>query len=246
MDGYLNDPHIRSRWRFVLLLMVSLLYSAAASAQTAESYRQEALQLSRAKSWDQAAATYRKALALEPDDAATHYNLALALKYGGNSRQAAEEFDAALRLRPKWADAHYGLGAARYDLQDQAGAAKELRTAVELDPSNAGAHRLLARIYSQQNDFLAAEAELRRAIASKPSADLYFELGLSEGQLGKPDSAAAEFRRAVRLEPGFAPAHTMLGVTLRRQGDHVGALAEFRRSRSIPTTRSHRQIWAWS
>ena len=86
--------------------MLSLLFSAPLSAQTAESYRQEALQLSRAKSWDQAALNYRKALALEPNDAVTHYNLALTLKYSGDARQAAEEFEAALRLKSKWADAH--------------------------------------------------------------------------------------------------------------------------------------------
>ena len=112
-------------------------------------------------------------------------------------------------------------------------ALKELRTAVELDPANAGAHRLLARIYSEQSDFLAAEAELRKALASKPSAELHFELGLTEGQLGNLERAAAEFRRALQLNPRFAPAHTLLGVTLRRQGDHAGALAQFRQSVEI-------------
>ena len=116
--------------------MLSLLASAPLPAQTAESYRQQALQLARAKSWDQAAASYRKALALEPNDAVTHYNLALALKYQGDARQAVEEFEATLQLRPKWADAHYGLGATHYDLHDQGDALKELRTAVELDPAN--------------------------------------------------------------------------------------------------------------
>src|ERR1700732_3394711 len=134
MNGYLIESHIHSRRGIVLPLMLSLLFSAPLSAQTAESYRQEALQLSRAKSWDQAAASYRKALALEPNDAVTHYNLALTLKYEGDARQAAEEFETALRLRPKWPDAHYGLGATHYDLHDQSAALRELHTAVELDP----------------------------------------------------------------------------------------------------------------
>src|SRR5882724_13018435 len=136
MDGCLIDPHTHFRRRIVRPLMLGLLYSASSPAQTAESYRQQALQFSRVKSWDQAASNYRKALALEPDDGVTHYNLALTLKYEGDARQAAEEFEAAVRLKPKWADAHYGLGTIRYDLHDQAAALKELRTAVELEPAN--------------------------------------------------------------------------------------------------------------
>src|SRR5579863_184908 len=89
------------------------------SAQTAENYRQRAAEQSRAKSWEDAIANYRKALEIEPNDAVTHYNLAFALKYKGDTREALKEFQAALKLRPKSAEAHYGLGAVWYDLQDK-------------------------------------------------------------------------------------------------------------------------------
>src|SRR5271169_2935758 len=122
--------------RLVLVFMIA----GSCLAQTTENYRRDAIELSRHKSWDQAIADYRKALELEPNDADTHYNLALALKYKGDPRQAVEEFEAALRLKPKWGDAHYGLGATWYDLKDQPAALKELRIAVGLAPANAAAH----------------------------------------------------------------------------------------------------------
>src|SRR5256884_8914616 len=112
----------------VFLLALGLLFSASSSAQTAESYRQQAIDFSRNKSWDQAISSYRKALALEPNDPDTHYNLALTLKYKGDAKQAVEEFEATVRIKPKWAEAHYGLGATWYDLHDQAAALKELQT----------------------------------------------------------------------------------------------------------------------
>ena len=143
-------------WRSALCLFV-LLYPAEITAQTAARYRKRATELSRAKSWDDAIANYRNALALEPNDAVTHYDLALALKYKGETREALKEFEAALELRPKWADAHYGLGAVWYDLHDQTAAVKELRTAATLNPANAAAHRLLARLFSQQNNLADAE-----------------------------------------------------------------------------------------
>ena len=44
------------------------------------------------RSWDEAIVAYHKALELEPNDALTHYNLALALNYKGDAKQAVEEF----------------------------------------------------------------------------------------------------------------------------------------------------------
>src|ERR1700721_4261858 len=94
------------------------IFAVPCFAQTAESLRQQAIEESRQKSWDQAIANYHKALELEPNDALTHYNLALALKYKGEAKQAVDEFEAALRIKPKWNDAQYGSVAAFYDLHD--------------------------------------------------------------------------------------------------------------------------------
>src|SRR5215470_6390722 len=120
--------------RISLVLLPYLCYAGVSFPQTAQAYREQATELARAKSWDEAIAAYRKSLELEPKDSLTHYNLALALKYKGDARQAADEFESALRPKPNWADAHYGLGATWLDLHEQAPALKELHTAVTLDP----------------------------------------------------------------------------------------------------------------
>src|SRR5580692_2537252 len=88
---------------------VGSLFAPWISAQTVDTYRQLAAEQSRAKSWNDAITNYRKALELEPNDAATHYHMAWALKYKGETKEALKEFQAALQLRPKWADAHFGL-----------------------------------------------------------------------------------------------------------------------------------------
>ncbi|HEX4381073.1 MAG TPA: tetratricopeptide repeat protein, partial [Candidatus Acidoferrum sp.] len=198
--------------RTVILVASVLLLSSPSFAQNAETYRKQAIELSRAKSWDAAIADYRKALELEPNDADTHYNLALTLKYRGESRQAAEEFEEAVRLKPSWAAAHFGLGATQFDLGDQAAAVKELQAALRLDPAHVNSRELIARIDLQQNNPSSAEVELKKALATKPSAELHFELGLVEGQLGKLDVAAAQFRQGIALDPKFARAHAVLGV----------------------------------
>jgi tetratricopeptide (TPR) repeat protein len=213
--------------------LVGSLFAPRISAQTAGSYRHRAAELARAKSWDDAITNYRKALELEPNDAVTHYDLAWALKYKGESREALKEFQAALKLRPKWADAHYGIGVAWYDLQDQDSAVKELRTAEALDPLNAATHRLLARILAQQDSLPDAERELKLALRLKPLADTHLELGVVEGQLGNLNEAAAQFRRAIQLDSRLVAAHLMLGIVLRRQSKHADALSQFRAATAL-------------
>ena len=78
----------------VFVLLLGLLLATPSFAQTAETYRQRAVAFSRNKSWDEAVASYQKALELEPNDALTHYNLALAFKYKGDATRVFEEEDA--------------------------------------------------------------------------------------------------------------------------------------------------------
>ncbi|HUK57460.1 MAG TPA: tetratricopeptide repeat protein [Nitrospiria bacterium] len=50
--------------------------------------------------WEKAAADFRRALEADPDFAAAHFNLALALDREGKREEAAEQFKQALRLAP--------------------------------------------------------------------------------------------------------------------------------------------------
>src|SRR5438270_4437268 len=199
----------------MLLLILALVLAAPCFGQTADTYRRAATEFAQKKSWDEAIANYQKALSLDPKDALTHYNLALALKYKGDPSAAAEEFKKAVLLKPKSAEAHYGLGAAYYDLRELPAARKELQTSLQIDPTNSAVLRFLARIDSEQNDLSDAERELTRSAELKALPDTYFELGLVKGQLGNLAGAALAFRHALRLDPRSEPAHLMLGITLR-------------------------------
>ena len=124
--------------------LVGSLFAPPISAQTADAYRNRATELAHAKSWDDAITNYRKALELEPNDAATHYNLGLTLKGKGESREALKEFQAALETTAEVGGRalRTGLGL-RSDLHDQDEAVRELRTTETLDPANPSARSLV-------------------------------------------------------------------------------------------------------
>ena len=56
----------------------------------------------------------------------------------------------------------------------------------------------------------------------------YLRRGVGLQENGDLEGAIAEYRAALRLEPGYAPPHTNLGAALADKGDLEGAIAEFR------------------
>src|SRR5208283_5305879 len=82
--------------QMALAFTIGVSLPALLTAQTAQTFRQQAAELARSESWDASIAAYRKAIELAPNDPVTHYDLALVLQRKGASRQAVEEFETAV------------------------------------------------------------------------------------------------------------------------------------------------------
>src|SRR5262249_31391649 len=74
---------------------------------------------------DEAIASYRKAIALDPNYAPAHYHLANALRDKGKVDEAVSEYQNTIALDPKHAEAHCNLG---YALQSQGRLAESLES----------------------------------------------------------------------------------------------------------------------
>jgi tetratricopeptide (TPR) repeat protein len=92
---------------------------------------QEGVNLLKEKNYPEGEAKFRAALALDPDFAATHYNLGVVLWQKGETDEAIKELREAIRLQPDAAEAHYNL-ACCYALQGKKEVAlKSLAQAVD-------------------------------------------------------------------------------------------------------------------
>jgi Flp pilus assembly protein TadD len=65
-----------------------------------------------AGNFDQAIATYKKSLSLNPLQADVHNNIGVSYFYRGDVDTAISHFKHAIRINPSHADAHYNLGIA--------------------------------------------------------------------------------------------------------------------------------------
>ena len=94
----------------------------------------QAVQLENKKEYEQAQAIWRKALAMDPDDAKSHNDLGVNLFLLGDPEQAYEQLRQAIRINPLLVEAHYNLGRFLLQLGHPNEALPELETTVNLSP----------------------------------------------------------------------------------------------------------------
>ena len=71
------------------------------------------------KRYNEAADALKQAAAIEPNNAAAHFNLGLALFNGSRYSEAIEAYKAVVKLRPQLAAAHYNLGLSYVAINDK-------------------------------------------------------------------------------------------------------------------------------
>jgi TolB-like protein/Flp pilus assembly protein TadD/predicted Ser/Thr protein kinase len=180
---------------------------------------------------------FEQAVALDPAYARAYSGLAdthmLLAGYGLVPRAEGHEQSArfarqALQLDDTLAEAHTSLAAALAAHQgDIAAAEREFRRAIELNPSYALAHQWLSALLSGKGRH--AEAVLEAEIAwdldplnPRIAVDLARALYFAR----RYDQALTQSRRALGLDPDFAPAHSMLGLVSLELGRYQEAIAE--------------------
>jgi TolB-like protein/Tfp pilus assembly protein PilF len=163
--------------------------------------------------WKDAEREFRRALELDPSDAATHQWYAMYLWFVGNAQGALAQLREARDLDPLSPIINTDLGRALLFTGDVDGAIAQYRAAIALEPRFALAHLLLAQTLMGKGDNAAALAEAHTAVALTPSpqpARYIAVLGVAEWYSG--DHAGA--RQQMALLEARAQRQYVSGVSL--------------------------------
>jgi eukaryotic-like serine/threonine-protein kinase len=153
----------------------------------------------------------RVALALRPDAAVAHYNLACGLHGKHQLDQAIVEYRQAIELDPKLARAYTNLGNALIDKGQFDQAITEIHKSIDLDPTHFIDHMNLGIALSRNGQLDEAVAAYRNAIDLEPkNAEAHNKLGLVWKDKAQLNEAIAEFRKAIALSPRNAVAYNNL------------------------------------
>jgi tetratricopeptide (TPR) repeat protein len=173
----------------------------------------------------------RRALALDPNYAEAHSNLANALKDNGQLDEAVAACRHAIALRPSYAEAHNNLGNALIGKGRLEEAIAVFRRAIALNPNLSGAHNNLGNALKDKGQLQEAIVAYRQAIALRPNyAEAHNNLSavlIDEGQL---EEAIAACRQAIVLRPDYAEAYINLGNAMMGEGRLEEAIAAYRQA----------------
>ena len=168
---------------------------------------------------DQAAASFREAIRVNPALADAYYNLGTIYMNQQKPAEAREVLLRAVELKPDYADAlnNLGLLAAQGRQTDQAEA--YFRKAVEKSPDYAIAWQNLGNLYREQHRWNDSQQALERALEIDPDdATANYDLGLLFAIQGDSQRAEEYLGRAVKLRPNYPEALNNLAILYIRTG----------------------------
>jgi tetratricopeptide (TPR) repeat protein len=177
---------------------------------------------------EEAAAAYRQAAVLQPNDPEPHLAAGLLLEKQDKYSAAEQEYKQALALDPSSSDAITGLANIYMRGRRFPEAAEYLRKVVAAHPEQAAAHIQLGEVLAAEGMNEDAIAELQAgAKLAPPDVSVQRDLADLYHTLGKNDQAEAAYRALLASSPNDAELHHALGRALLEQKKFGDAQQEF-------------------
>lgn len=175
--------------------------------------------------YDQAVGSFKKALALDPQNATAYNYLGKIYLSQGKNSDAIKAYQQLVKLQsnpyladnssnaPSLVDAHISLGNAYVQDKQYAASEKEYKAAAKLNPTNPLPDYTLGLQYANTDRLSEAEAQFLKVKTISPKdGNVYYALGMVYNKQGRYEDAAASLEKALTLKKSFPAANYELGV----------------------------------
>ncbi len=205
-----------------------------AAANTAAELHRQGAQLRERAQYAAAERSLLRALELEHDFAAAHFELALTYRDQGKLEDAADYFQLAAHFAPEFAAASFELAETLVKLERAEAALAAYRQALARDGRHGAAWRGLGNLLKTGGELNEAIDCYRSAVECAPaSADARGRLAYALYRAGRYAEARRSFDAALALEPNWLEAHHNLGLLLLETGEPAAALQSFERALAL-------------
>lgn len=153
----------------VLLIVLIMLFAAGMpGAETAgKKWREKGFSAMEIRYYNVAIACFEKAVALDPTDAESHFNMGICYNKEGKTKEATSCYKKAVAIDPEFAKAHYRLGAIYAEEGKLKKAISEFKKAIAVKPDYREAHCDLGVVYDEKGMLDEAISEYKKTLAMK-------------------------------------------------------------------------------
>ena len=179
----------------------------------------------------QAEEQFRKALGINPDDTEARNELGVATMQQGEGRGGDRALPEGPRDRPQQRRDPDQPRRRPPPKGEPENAANHFQHAAQVDPGSAKAHKNLAAAYLQERQWPDAVAQLQRPCRDHPGNAGDGTARLGAARAGRPDEAAAQFRKVLEIDDAHPGAHFALALSLMDAGRVDDAISHLERAR---------------
>jgi tetratricopeptide (TPR) repeat protein len=211
----------------LLLASVPALLNAQLASTTAQNFKLEARAAATRNQWDQAAASYEKAIEMQPHDVGLRVELGEAFANSGRLTDAIVSYEAALKIAPRNLPAELGLAAAYRAVHNYDETRRTLERAHREHPNKAAPLAALGDLEIELQTYAAAIAHLKAAVALDPSDTKTRNfLAAAYKAKGDQESALAQLAKVLARDPDNALAYFLRAEIYSDRNEDVRALPD--------------------
>lgn len=196
--------------------------------ENAQALINQAKPLLQSRQYAKAADVLKQAIALQPDSAAAHAHLSIAVLRLGRASEALSLAQRAVQLDPAYAFSYVALGEANLTMNRFDDAIEALKAAIRINPNYANAYGVLGSLYGQTRRYEESLEAFKNALRLEANnADSLNGLAIAQYRLGHHEEGIAAVKEAVKLNPNFANAYINLGNWNNELGRYEEAVDAF-------------------
>ncbi|WP_019509037.1 WcbI family polysaccharide biosynthesis putative acetyltransferase [Pleurocapsa sp. PCC 7319] len=188
-------------------------------------YHFQGIKFSKQNKLAKASAVLKKAITIQPNNAAYYGELGNVLQKQNNFTDAEDAYQKAIELSPNWEYFYKLLGDVLSKKEDFTGAILAYKQAVALNPENADFYCSLGDTFVKQNNFDAAEQAYQQAVVIDPTKAYYYQcLGNIFDKRNNLNLAISNYKKAIEIHPNKAYFYYLLANAHLRQNNFREAI----------------------
>src|SRR5436309_3468471 len=176
---------------------------------------------------DDALASYRQAVEVDPKYALAWNNLGVLVTHAGDTEEAIEALRTALQLRAGFSAARLNLALLLYQLRRFQLSLEAYRQVLSTEPRSAAAWNGIGLVLVELKRFADARNAFVRAVETDPEhAGAHYNLSFTLSNLGDFDGALRATKRALELDPYYVTQKFHLTIDLQYEKATIGIAPE--------------------